>query len=90
VAKMVEEKRRRAIAQARLRAKLTLIHRREEIVERLWQEAESRLRALGDTGRSSHLMERLLARTRFLFQYRLLLLDYPWNQGFLVHGCTRS
>jgi len=61
VAKVVEEKRRRAIAQARLKAKLTLIHRREEIVERLWREAESRLRTPGDAAQRLALLERLLA-----------------------------
>jgi len=61
VAKVVEEKRRRAIAQARLKAKLTLIHRREEIVERLWREAESRLRTPGDASQRLALLERLLA-----------------------------
>ena len=61
VAKVVEEKRRRAIAQARLKAKLTLIHRREEIVERLWREAESRLRTPGEAAQRLALLERLLA-----------------------------
>ena len=61
VAKVVEEKRRRAIAQARLKAKLTLIHRREEIVERLWREAEARLRTPGDAAQRLALLERLLA-----------------------------
>jgi vacuolar-type H+-ATPase subunit E/Vma4 len=61
-ARMVEEKRRRALAQARLRAKLNLVRRREEIVERLWGDAEARLRdlAAGEAVQRLALIERLI------------------------------
>ncbi len=61
VARIIEERRRRALAQARLKAKLTFIHRREEIVERLWREAEARMRDYGDAAQRLALNERLLA-----------------------------
>lgn len=59
----VEEQRRQAIAQAELEAKQTVLGRREELIQRLWKETESRLleQAKGDPSGRVESISRLVA-----------------------------
>jgi vacuolar-type H+-ATPase subunit E/Vma4 len=57
----VGEQRRRAQAQARLRAKQTHVRRQEEFIQRLWTEAEAHLKALSEPGERLAILTRLLA-----------------------------
>jgi len=61
-ARAIEASQRQAIAQARLEAKQALLQRREELLERVWSEAESRLRAYGQGSDAQRraLIERLV------------------------------
>ena len=54
---------RQAIAHTRLRARQTLLQRREQLLERVWGQAEAQLRAYaqGDPARRLALIEQLLA-----------------------------
>jgi len=56
----IEEKRRRALAQARLQAKQTLIRHQQEVMERLWQAAEERLRSFDDPEKRFASLKQLL------------------------------
>lgn len=59
----IEANQRQAIARTRLEAKRTLLQGREQLLERVWREAETRLRTYGDGDPSQRLafIERLLA-----------------------------
>jgi vacuolar-type H+-ATPase subunit E/Vma4 len=60
-ARMVEERRRRALAQARLKANQTLTREHEQVIQKLWQAAEERLRAIEDPAERLEMTEQLLA-----------------------------
>ena len=47
-ARTIADERRRALAHAHLSAKQAVIHRQDELLERLWQDAEQRLRTPGE------------------------------------------
>lgn len=59
-ARTANEERRRALAQAGLKAKHALARRQEDVLARVWAEAEARLRAL-DASERAALLERLVA-----------------------------
>lgn len=59
-ARLVEEKRRRAVAQARLRAKRTIIQRQDELIQQVWQQAETALKAQTDERQRLVTLGRLL------------------------------
>lgn len=60
-ARLIEEKRRRAVAQARLRAKRTIIQRQDELIQQVWQQAEAALKAQTDECQRLATLGRLLA-----------------------------
>ena len=59
-ARMVEERRRRAMAQARLKANQTLTREHEQIIQKLWKAAEERLRAIKNPSERLEMIEQLL------------------------------
>ena len=59
-ARAIEEKRRQALAKAQLKAKQSAVRCQEEMMERLWAEAEASLRAERDAASRLAILERLI------------------------------
>ncbi len=61
IARLVEEKHKRAVAQARLRAKRTIIQQQEQVIQQVWEQVEAALKAQSDTKERLSTLAHLLA-----------------------------
>jgi vacuolar-type H+-ATPase subunit E/Vma4 len=59
-ARTIDERRRRVLAQARLKAKQTIVRRQEELLSRVWSEAATKLQAPIEPAKRLSLLKRLI------------------------------